>query len=335
MATAYIISDYGKLGKHDDVLVFTQPDGERTVLYPYKTDRLVLMGRVSISADALWLLSRHKIPTTLISNRGEFNGKIDFGDGKNVFLRQKQYRLLDDTKASLEIARSIVVGKIRNSLSFVQRIKRKNDSDDERVAVAIEAMKNAMNDADKTDDIEKLRGYEGSAARAYFSVFAMNILPEWASFPKRSRNPPETNVNAVLSFLYTLLSYRVDGAIEAHGMDSYCGNLHALDYGSTSLVFDLMEEFRVAVCDTVCCSLFNLGMLKEDDFESENEIGVYMKKAALKTVIAAFEEKMDSEILYAHSRERMPYKKIIHEQAHLYKRVLLGEEATYKPFLFK
>ncbi len=270
MAEIYILSDYGKLTKKDETIVFTQNDGTSTILFPFKTEHLVLMGRISISADALRLLTKYKISTTFLSSNGRFNGKLVFGDGKNIFLRQKQFRLLDDSKKSLEIARSIVAGKLRNEISFMQRIKRKTNTDDEKVKGAINDVKNTLNAAERAGDIDSLRGFEGIAARKYFEVFSFNIQCEWAEFKRRSRNPPKTNVNAVLSFLYTLLAYRVESALESQGLDTCCGNLHAINYGRTSLVFDLMEEFRSPVCDSVCCNLFNLGTLAKDDFEQKD-----------------------------------------------------------------
>ncbi len=267
MSEIYILSDYGKLSKRDETIVFTQADGTNTILFPFKTESLVLMGRVSISADALRLLTKYKISTTFLASNGRFNGKLTFGDKKNIFLRQNQFRILDNPQKSLEIARSIVSGKIKNEISFMQRIKRKNPAEEAVIEKSVNSVKNTLSDAEKTDDIEKLRGYEGLAARKYFEVFKFNLQADWAEFKTRSKNPPKSNVNAVLSFLYTLLMYRVESAIETTGLDSCCGNLHAINYGKTALVFDLMEEFRSPVCDTVCCSLFNLGVLKEDDFK--------------------------------------------------------------------
>lgn len=114
MSAIYILSDYGKLGKSDETLVFTQPDGTKTILFPYKTEQLILIGNVSISGDALRLLTKYKIPVILMSKNGRFNGKLTFGEGKNVSLRQKQYLILSNEQESLKIARSIVCGKIRN-----------------------------------------------------------------------------------------------------------------------------------------------------------------------------------------------------------------------------
>lgn len=353
MASIYILSDHGKLTKKDETIVFVQPDETRTILFPFKTELLVIIGNVSISGDALRLLAKYKIPTTFLSSNGRFNGKLSFGDGKNVFLRQKQYRILDDEKQSLEIARSIVVGKIKNQISFMQRVKRKNSSTEQVVIDSINAIKNTLDNAQKADDIEKLRGYEGVAARQYFAVFGYNIQCEWAEFKSRSKNPPRSNVNAVLSFLYTLLMYHVESALESQGLDVCCGNLHALNYGKQALVFDLMEEFRSAIADSVCCALFNLGTLNKEDFEvknfseddtdyplesssaEEDVKAVLLTKAGIKKVIAAFESKMDSMILYQPTGQKISYKKILYEQAEHYKRVVSGEETEYKAYYFK
>ncbi len=371
MSAIYILSDYGKLAKSDQTLVFTQKDDTRTIIFPFKTEQLVLMGNISISGDAIRLLTKYKIPTTFLSSNGRFNGKLSFGDSKNIFLRQRQYRILDNEKSSLEIARSIVCGKIRNEISFMQRIKRKSTStikDEEKIKEAINFVKNLLIDAEKASSIDSLRGYEGNAAKKYFEVFGLNLIPDWAEFIKRSKNPPKSNVNAVLSFLYTLLSYRIESAIEATGLDLCVGNLHALNYGRNALVFDLIEEFRSPIADSLCCSLFNLGTLVEDDFETvafdednpdypmdsdeeknqpipdssleKEEIqtekkGVLLTKAGLKKVIAAFENKMDTLILYSPTGQKISYSKIIYEQVEHYKRVINGEETEYKAYYLK
>lgn len=382
LSEIYILSDYGKLSKRDETIVFTQPDGTSTILFPFKTEQLVLIGRISISADALRLLTKHKIPTTFLSSNGKFNGRLSFGDKKNIFLRQKQFRILDNPKKSLEIARSIVVGKIKNEISFMQRIKRKNAKEEGIVNKTISAVKSALGSAQKCGNIEALRGHEGNAAKKYFEVFKFNLQPDWAEFKTRSKNPPKSNVNAVLSFLYTLLMYRVESAVEAAGLDSCCGNLHAVNYGKTALVFDLMEEFRSPVCDTVCCSLFNLGTLKPEDFEKvefsaesedfplekteqieqlkqgeqmegepdlqnsadnesdkssteQNQSGILLTKAGIKKVISAFEAKMNSQILYLPTGQKLSYTAIIFRQVQHYKRVINEEETEYKAYYFK
>lgn len=359
MAAIYIASKAGQLAKSGETLVFTQPDGTKTTLFPFKLEMLLIMGKVSLTGDAIRLLTRNKIPTVFLSSNGQFNARLVYGDSKNVFLRQKQYAILSNAKQSLSIARSIVEGKLHNEAAFMQRIKRKTRKDDALIAANVEKIKYCINKTANAASVEALRGFEGEAAKLYFDVFAFNITCPWAVFNGRSRNPPKSNVNAVMSFLYTLLMYRVEAAVESQGLDSMAGNLHACDYGRDSLVFDLMEEFRTPVCDTVCCALFNLGVLHKDDFravafdedgiaeEAEDNsgispkkesadtgnMGILLTKAGLQKVIKAFEEKMTSEVQY--DGERLPLQKIIIRQAHSYKRVIMGEEREYKGFSFK
>lgn len=364
MASIYILSDHGKLSKRDETIVFSQPDGTNTILFPFKTEHLVVVGKISVSAEALRLLMKYKIGVTFLSSNGKFTGKLGFGDGKNIFLRQKQFGILGDAQKSLEIARAIVAGKIRNEISFMQRIKRKSAEENHLLDEAIHSVKHTLRNVEKTKDIEQLRGYEGIAAREYFSVLGLNIIPEWAEFKTRSKNPPRSNVNAVLSFLYTLLMYRVESAIESQGMDICAGNLHALNYGKAALVFDLMEEFRTPIADSICCNLFNMGTLKEGDFENvvftetdedfpleqnqeipdsasegmdahKGQGGVLLTKNGLRKVIAAFEQKLDTVIFYPPTNQRLSYAKILYEQVIHYKRVILGEESEYRAYYFK
>lgn len=178
-----------------------------------------------------------------------------------------------------------------------------------------------------------LRGLEGTAARKYFSVLQHNINPEWALFPNRSQHPPKSNVNAVLSFPYTLLGNYVETAILSFSLDSMMGVFHVCYYGSVSLVYDLMEEFRTPLCDTVCCSLFNLGILKENDFEYMEDSSVFLTNSSIRTVIKEFERKLQDMIYY--EEEQLTYKEIIFEQVRKFRTFIEGKSVCYVPFAAK
>ena len=236
------------------------------------------------------------------------------------------------------------MAKIKNQLTFAQRIKRKSELNENEFLANINFIKYALNECETATSISELRGYEGMCAKEYFAVMRHNILPSWADFPSRSMNPPKTNVNAVLSFVYTLLMYRVESAIEVASLDAMAGFLHSHEYGKNSLVFDLMEEFRTPVADALTCSLFNLNMLNEDDFrisepDSEDsdygETAVLLTKDGLKKVITEFENKIKTLIFYVPKGKRLPFNKIIFEQAMQFRRVIEGTESEYKGFIFK
>ncbi len=364
MGSVYIISDYGKLGKRNEALCFSYPSGGERLIFLHRTDRLVISGSVDISAQALKLLMRHKVDTVFLSKNGQFNGRLGFQDSKNVFVRQRQYAVLGDETRRLRLAKAIAAAKMRNQITFMQRIGRKDKIPDIQPVID-DALKN-LDTVLKATTLSAVRGYEGYGSRLYFSVFRHNIIPEWAIFNSRTMNPPKDNANAVMSFLYTLLMYRVDAAIETHGLDPYAGILHEIGYGKHALTYDLMEEFRASVVDPLVCALFNLNILKKDDFSecdfgpdddtpaSEDEAqehdvnaprvvavrlipvrGVLLTKDALKKVVEKFEEKMDSPIMYPPRQERMSYQQIIYAQVEHYKRVILNEEPEYCGFLVK
>ena len=357
MSIIYLVSDYGRLIKRGDVLQLRKGDDLLKTIFPFKTEQLVVVGRVEITSAAINLLMRHRIDTVFLHRNGKFNGKFAFATGKNVFLRQKQYKSIEDQEFVLEFARSVVRGKLRNQLTFMQRTLR-TKTVDSAARESVNGMKGALSSLEKAETVDSVRGYEGLGARLYFSVFQQAINPRWAVFRGRSLNPPRDNVNAVLSFLYTLIFYRVDAALETLGLDPYVGYLHKLNYGKQTLAFDLVEEFRVPLADTLAVSLFNLGILSQGNFEEvpfdedgdyprssvnsrsgdstdSGNRGVLLTKEGLRKVITGFEKKLDTPFYYAPTESRITYKKLFFEQVKHFRRVLTGEESVYVPFQIK
>ncbi len=356
MSTIYLIATSGKLSKKGETLRLQIDDHSVKTIFPFKTEQLVLIGNIDISTPALKLLMRHKIDTVFVNKNGRFNGRLAFTSGKNVFLRQKQFDLLHNADFCLRTARAIAMAKVRNQLNFVQRLGRSSIYT-RPVTDTVHSLKAAIRQCEKADNNASLRGIEGSAARAYFSCYGAAFVPDFAVFKKRSMNPPEDNVNAVLSFIYTMLTNRVDAALEMEGLDPHVGYYHALEYGKRSLAFDLVEEYRAAIADPLTVSLFNLGILKEDDFRTvdfsgsddafpleatdeahaavQSKKGVLLNRDGLRKVIMQLEKKLDTQILYTPRQTRISYKKIILEQVKHFKRTIIGEEQTYKPLMVK
>lgn len=332
MASVYIVSEIGKIKKSNENLIFENKDGETKRIMPDQTDLLVLNNHVSVTGESLTLLARNSIPVYFLQNGSIPNITLDFGNSKNGFLRQKQYLLSSDNHKALNIAKSIVKGKIKNQLVFMNRLNRADTRND--LILPVTKFKVLIKKIDKCKTKDQLRGIEGTASRLYFDLFDCHIIPDWAVFGKRSRQPPQTNVNAVMSYLYSLLAVRVQNALEAYGLDTMCSNLHEMTYGKTSLAYDLMEEFRTPIADTLCCSLFNHGVLKPDDFE-ERDGGVYMTVEGCQKVIQAFESKMRNEINSDKEEQRFSYLELIFNQANKYKKFIMNEEESYVPFAMR
>jgi len=356
LSVEYLTSYDGKLVKKGDIPVLDTGEMTNTI-FPHRTEQIVVIGNINFTTSALKLLMKHRINTIFLNKNGIFNGKIVFEEQKNIYLRLKQYKLLEDENFKLSFSKVITKAKLKNQLTYIHKIKRAR-----RIGALIKdeikQMEEIIKTVDDAETIEQVRGYEGMGAKTYFKVFKMGNIQDWAKFNGRSAHPPQDEVNAVLSFLYTLLYYRIDAAITIEGLDPFAGYMHSIDYGKKTLAFDLMEEFRVPIADMTTLSLFNLAILNPDDFQevifSKDSVdypldindseenkgiiskkGILLNKSGLKKVIKYFEKRLKEILFYEPSGNSIHYYRIIREQVKQFKRFINNEESKYKPFLIK
>ncbi len=337
MSTLYLMTEYGKLQKKNEHLMFRNKDDKETPILMSDADQIVIGAPVSITGEALDLLCRNKIPVSIMSRTGHYKTRLEYAEPKNVFVRIKQMELYLNKGKNLDTARSIVNGKIRNQSIFMKRIARNTRYSDfkKEITAAAEKVDKIRNNLQRATSLDSLRGYEGNASKLYFNVLRYNITPEWAEFTERSTRPPKSNVNAVLSFLYTLLTNYVETAAMSCTLDTMIGTMHSVEYGNLSLVYDLMEEFRTPLCDTVCCAMFNMGILCNDDFEFCDDGAVYLTDKGMSKAIEAFELKLQEGIYYTGENRICSYKEIIFFQAKQYRTYIDGKKKKYDSFAFR
>ncbi len=252
-----------KEGRH--LLVKKGGDTYHT-LFTYKLSQILVYGNVEITHRALAQILRHNIDVVFLTFNGRYLGRLASQEPRNVYLRKRQWRLLDDENFCLKSAKSFVSGKLSNMATVLMRIKRTKG-----IPVAGSKAREIMDILkmlDRAESVNSVRGYEGRGSALYFDAFPKGFVDDWG-FTRRVRRPPTDPVNSVLSLLYTFLMNRVYAAVRVAGLDPYPGSLHSIDYGRYSLVLDLMEEFRPIIADTLALSLFNLKILKKDDFTVE------------------------------------------------------------------
>ena len=254
-----------KEGKH--LLVKKEATTFHT-LFVDKIDQILIFGNVEMTAPARSLLLQAGVDTIFLTKDGRYRGRFELPEPKNIFLRIKQFDLLHDENFGRDFARRVVEGKMRNMMTLLQRMKRSKKI--KKPGFKAGEIKKLFTSLAQADSINSIRGYEGLASAHYFSVFGRGLNKDFG-FRRRVRRPPTDPVNSVLSLLYTFLFNRVYAAIRINHLDPYPAFLHTPDYGRTSLALDLMEEFRVIIVDSLTLSLFNLGILKHQDFIIDKE----------------------------------------------------------------
>ncbi|HWP47363.1 MAG TPA: type I-D CRISPR-associated endonuclease Cas1d [Candidatus Limnocylindrales bacterium] len=339
MATLYITTEDSVLRKVDERLKVTKEKQTLIDVPMLKVSSVVLLGRVAVTAATVEALLEHGISLCYLSRGGRYRGHIQPPLNRNVILRRAQYRAADDEGVIKRIARAVVAGKLANMRTLLVRSRRseEDESSSRFIALdnAIERIKQAEEALPYAQTLDEIRGHEGEASAAYFSVFGVLIKAEGFQFEKRIKHPPRDPVNAMLSFGYTLLTYDLIAAINIVGLDPYVGFLHADRHGKPSLALDLMEEFRPIVVDSVVLTLINKRMIGPAEFEQQLGGVILMEEGARKTFLKQYEERKMTEFRHPVFGYKVSYLRAFELQARILAKVLTGELQEYVPLLVK
>ena len=323
----YVITQGAVVGKSGDTLTVRQKGEIIATARLLDVSSLSIFGNAQVTAQATRELLDRGIPICHFTYGGWLKGVTTGTSHKNVELRMAQFRAAADQASSLAIGQEMVTAKIRNCRVLLRR----NHPD--APAAALNELDRLAQSVEAADSLQMLLGIEGAAARVYFAHFGdlLRAGPSAFDFRTRNRRPPKDPVNAVLSFLYSMLMRQTMVSSMSVGFDPHLGFYHQPKYGRPSLALDLAEEFRPIVADSVALGVFNNGELKERDFIQRNE-AVSLTAEGRRVVIRAFERRMDSTITHPLFGYSISYKRVLEMQARLLGRHLLGELKTYPAF---
>ncbi len=324
-APLYVVEQGARVTARGERLIVKRSGGEEVPVRLIDLSHVSLFGNVQVTAQAVRRLAERDIPIFHHSYAGWLQA-ITYGlPHRNLEVRISQFRRADDAAFALGLAQAFVTGKLRNQRTLVRR----NHPEPHVTVRQLNRFMVAVKGGRSLDD---LLGVEGGAARVYFRAFAgMLRNPMGFDVAGRTRRPPSDPVNAVLSFLYTLLVKDVVHALLGVGLDPHRGFYHRVRYGRPSLALDLAEEFRPLIADSVTLGLFNRGTLGPRDFVQRGP-GCALKEGARKRVVYAYEQRMDTLIRHPIFGYRVSYRRVISVQARLLARVILGELHDYRPF---
>jgi len=336
--TLYITSADAYLTLDGENIVIRRDEKTAMRLPLHNLENIVCFNYVGVSPALMGACGERHIGLVFLRPSGRFLARVSGRQQGNVLLRKKQYRISENEAARVPIARSFLLGKIANARQVINRALRDHAWLVDKAALqdASASLKRILQSLQVCDDLETLRGLEGSAAKRYFAVFGQLILQQQEdfSFRERNRRPPRDNMNATLSFLYTLLTYEVVSALEAVGLDPYMGFLHVDRPGRPSLALDLMEELRPVFVDRLALSLVNRRQISGKGFAKKESGGVLMDENTRKVVLSAWQKRKQDQVTHPFLKERIPFGLIPHAQALLLARHLRGDLDAYPPFFW-
>ena len=338
------------VGKSGNVLKIKEKDKVVQEMRIGEMCQLNVFGNIQLSTQAIQTLCENEVPIAYFSMGGWFYGVTQGLGVKNILLRREQFRLADVPSFCLRLAKALVVGKIRNQRTMLQR----NHLEPPPHALAI--MRQLADDAERAQALDQLLGIEGNAGRIYFQHFAGMIKRaddpmaaggapseievngagpanvEFAfDFNQRNRRPPRDPVNALLSLAYSMLAKDLTIVTQTVGFDPFLGFYHQPRFGRASLALDLMEPFRPLIADSAVLSCLNTRMVGPNDFVRAGQ-SVALTSGGRKAFFRAYEQRMDSLVTHPVFGYRVNYRRMLEIQTRLLARVLTGEIGEYPVF---
>lgn len=337
--TLYVTTQNAYLFKEGESVVVKVENENRLRLPVHTLDGIVCFGAVSMSPFLMYHCAENDVSVSFLSEYGKFLARIQGPVSGNVLLRREQYRRADDPVASAEIVRSFLIGKLSNVRTVLRRARRDHadKTDFQTLEKSESRITQYLQRLERVRPVDELRGIEGEAAASYFNAFPQLITVNDSAFAftGRNRRPPLDPVNALLSFIYTLLVHDCRSALEGVGLDPCVGYLHCDRPGRPSLALDLMEEFRSFLAERLVLSLINLKQIQAKDFNDSAGGAVTMTDDARKEVLTAWQKRKQEEITHPYLGEKCKVGLLPHLQAQLLARHLRGDLDAYPPFIWK
>jgi CRISPR-associated protein Cas1 len=318
---------------HDTVLARIGDEPPRRVPLR-RLEGIVVFGPVNISAPLIHRCGKDGIHISWLTSFGRFGGALRGPTSGNVLLRQAQYLHYGDSALRLAAARTIVAGKILNCVRFARhgaRLVQGGNADLLRASAnVLDEARTALIDA---RDLDTVRGIEGAASKRHFDDLRLSLQTD-LGFASRTRRPPLSPFNALLSFLYGLVRHRTEHALDATGLDPQVGFLHSVRPGRPALALDLMEEHRPIV-DRFAVTMANRRQIDASSFDIQEGGSVLLNEDGRKIVLVAWSAMLENEVTHRVLKEQVPYGLVFQLQATILARYIRGDLPGYLPFIIK
>lgn len=332
--TVYVTNEQSYLTLDGENLV-CRVEGEIVLRIPFENiENIVCFNYIGCSPALMGKCVSKSIPINFVSPQGKFLAKICGETKGNVFLRVAQIDKFRED--NLRLSQNTMAAKFSNTRQVIKRTMHdnpelRNDADMKRV---IEVLSAGIEKADNASSIEEVIGIEGNCAKEYFAVFDKLITNPDVSlkFESRSKHPPLNEINAMLSFVYTLMTSEFASALETVGLDSYIGYCHALRSGRVSLACDLVEEAR-CLAERFVLTLINLRIINEKDFEKQISGAVYLSEEGRKKLLTKWQEKKRTDLIHPYLKQKIPFGLLPYVQSNLLAKYVRGELNEYPCFL--
>lgn len=327
--TLYIFSN-GCLRRKDNTLFFETEDGKKKFVPVENTKEIFLFGEISINTKLLNFLSQNEIILHYFNYYGYYSGSFYPREHYNSgYMILNQARFYDDKERRLYLAKKFIEGAIKNTLKVLKYYDRRNID----LKKEITQIQDCLDKLYNQNEINSAMNIEGIVKEIYFSSFNKIISRDDFKFTGRTRRPPKDYLNALISFVNSLIyTYALSEIYQTH-LDPRIGFLHATNFRRFSLNLDIAEIFKVVIGDRLIFSLVNKNEISESDFEKDLN-GIVLNEKGRKKVLAKMEERLKQTVKYKKLKKHVSYRRLMRLELYKLEKHLMGEQ-KYEPFVME
>lgn len=281
-------------------------------------DALYLFGEIDINTKLLNFFAQNNVMLHFFNYYGYYTGTFyprEFLNSGDVIVRQAALYLKKSER--LELAKEFVKGAAYGTIQNLKRHK-------ERVPGELEKVETYYADIDKQTTIPQVMGLEGNIKEAYYAAFP-RIINQDVEFAKRVKNPPDNMMNALISFVNSIIYTEVLREIYKTQLSPTISYLHEPGYRRFSLSLDIAEIFKPIYGDRVIFALLNNNELQKQHFDKDMNYA-YLMEDGRKIVVKAIDEKLNTTIMHKQLKQQVSYRRIIRLELYKLVKHVLGEK---------
>jgi len=302
-----VINNFGAyLRKHKDMFLIMLD--EKNVEVPViKVDNIWVSTSALVSTDAIHCAMKNNIDIVFLDKYGDPYARIWHPNlGSTPLIRRRQLEASTNDKG-LDLVKEWIKKKLKNQINLLKKLKKTRPKQQEQLGSIMAQLKTYYRkiselEGNVEENRQSILGLEGISSRIYFEALSEILSKKWR-FNGRSRRPAKDPFNCTLNYGYGVLYSIVERACILAGLDPYVGFLHTDDYNKKSFVFDVIEQYRIHVDETVLF-LFTRKMMKDNCFDSV-EGGFVLNDNGKKILMTTLNDHFDKQVMYRRKKTKL------------------------------
>lgn len=325
--SAYIFND-GELKRKDNTVCFQTEDCSKYLPIEDLSD-IYVFGEVTVSKKFLEYATQKEVLLHFFNYNeyyvGTYYPREHYNSGY-MLLKQAEYYM--DEQKRKHLACKFVEGSVRNILQVLKYYTARGKPE---LSGIIEQVERLFSNINFDMDINTMMAIEGNIRDIYYQAFDIILENSEFAFERRTRRPPQNNLNTLISFGNMLLYTIVLSEIYNTHLDPRIGYLHTSNNRRFTLNLDVAEVFKPILVDRVIFTLVGKKMLTAKHFDKKTD-GILLKDEGKKIFIQEIEDRLKTTINHKGLGRKVSYRKLIRMELYRLEKHLIGEE-EYQPFV--